>query len=166
MPVVERANYYQPLAGALRDGFVICSRRKPTKPLVLPEWMTPLTLVVPHRPKTHEELGALYRTSRALIAFERTSAIYEALCFGCPVVAIQTDVFNQDTFQPRFSGAGMCWTQDETALALATADVHRFIDAYDRIASDVPDKIAGTFTDILKECVARNYRTGTTPKTA
>ncbi|WP_421761005.1 hypothetical protein [Devosia sp.] len=166
LPVVDRATYHPPAAGTTRNGFVICSRRKPDKPLVLPQWMTPLSLVVPHRPKTHEELAELYRASRALIAFDRTSAIYEALCCGCPIVALSTDSFNQKTYQPRFGGAGMTWTQDEAGLALASADVQRFIDVYHRIESDLPDKISRTFTDILAECAARNRSTDFTPRTA
>jgi O-antigen biosynthesis protein len=162
MPLVDRRHYYPPEENSQRSGFVICSKSKPDKPLVLPTWCTPLTLALPHRPRTHEALGELYRSSRAMIAYGRTTAIYEALSCGCPVLAISSPIFNQESFQPRFGGAGITWDLSEEGLRGAAADVSRFAAVYKKIEEDFPRHLNETMLEILSIAASKSV----TPKTA
>lgn len=156
MPLVDRRHYHLGSGSGTREGFVVCSKRAPEQPIVLPKWATPLTLVVPSQPRTHAQLGNLYRSSRALIAYERSSVIYEALSCGCPVIGISSTVFNKDTYQARFGGAGMTWGFDEAELARATAEVGRFVEVYQQIESDFPRRVEDVFLQILGMCAERS----------
>jgi hypothetical protein len=151
VPLVDRRFYHTAAQQRRRTGFVLCARRPPPAEFRLPPWVSPVTMVTPQQPKTHAELGSIYRRSRALIAYERTSAIYEALACGCPVLCISSNVFKQETFQLRFGGAGLCWVLDSAALTSATASVPEFAAAYTAIETDFPRRVEGVFTHIVAD---------------
>lgn len=155
MPVVDRRFYYPPPDRTTRDGFIIVSLNAPEKPLELPAWAQPLQIIGPHRPRTHGWLSETYRHSRAMIAFRRSAAIYEALCCGCPVLAIPSTGFSPETFQPRFGSAGISWSLTAEGLAEATATVPRFIERFAQIEQETPAHIESVFLDILAQCEAR-----------
>ena len=155
-PLVDRKSYYRQGEAAVRDGFVMCIKRQPKRPVAVPPWARPLEVVLPHRQKTHEELGDIYRSAKAFIAFERTTAIYEALSCGCPVVCMQSDVFNQATFQPRFEGAGMSWNFSEAGIAEAAKTVDRFNQIYAGIEASYPERVEEVFLNILRVAAARD----------
>ena len=77
---------------------------RPADPASFPPWLTPVTIVSMRNPKSHAELAELYRSSRAVVVWERTSAIHEALTCGCPVICIGNESFNKATYQPTISG--------------------------------------------------------------
>ncbi|WP_421761006.1 hypothetical protein [Devosia sp.] len=154
VPLVDRRYYFREEPGRKRNGFVLCSKRKPSQPLPIPSWATPLTLVLPHRPRTHEQLGEIYRSCRAMIAYERSSAIYEALACGCPVIGIPSEEFNPQTYQPRFAGAGITWEFAEDAIAEAERATLRFAEAYREIERSFPEHVETTFMAILQSIVA------------
>lgn len=154
-PLVDRRYYHRNGEATQRAGFVICTKRRPETPIAVPDWARPLNLVLPHRVRSHAELGDLYRSVRAFIAFERTTAIYEALCCGCPVLCIERGPFNQKTFQPRFEGAGMSWDMSEAGLASAQSTVGRFNDIYANIERGYPERVETVFLNILRDVAQR-----------
>ncbi len=79
MPLVDRSVYHPPPPGSPRDGFAIFTNRAVFDQASAPDWLRPHTLLSMQTPRSHAELGALYRRSRAMVTFERTSAIFEAL---------------------------------------------------------------------------------------
>ncbi len=162
MPLVDRQYYHPPDGKTVRSGFVICSKNKPDVPLVVPQWAGPLTFAVPHRLRSHQELGDIYRASRGLIAYRRSTAIYEALACGCPVLAIPSSGFDKETYQPRFRGAGISWDFTEAGLAAATAEVGRFSTIYRAIEDDFPRHLNDTMLEILSIAASR----GVTPQRA
>lgn len=155
-PLVDRKYYHRTGEATVRSGFVVCTKRQPQKTVVIPSWVRPVELVAPSRQKTHEELGDIYRSAKAFIAFERTTAIYEALSCGCPVVCMQSDVFNQATFQPRFEGAGMSWNFTEAGIAEAARTVDRFNQIYAGIEASYPARVEEVFLNILRVAAARD----------
>lgn len=155
-PVVDRAHYHRHGEAKERSGFIGCVRRDPPQPLHVPSWAQPIQFVMPANPKTHAELGELYRSAKAFVAYERTTAIYEAIACGCPVVCQESDVFNQATFQPRFEGAGMSWNFTEAGIDEASRTVDRFNEIYAGIEATYPDRVEEVFLNILRIAAARD----------
>lgn len=154
-PLVDRRFYHRNGEAAVREGYVVCSKREPLEDVRIPGWAKPLRVVTAGRLKSHAELGDLYRRSKALIVYERTTAIYEALCCGCPVICFEMGPFRQASFQPRFEGAGMTWDISPAGLAAASAGVDRFNEIYAGIESTYPDKVEAAFLSILREAARR-----------
>lgn len=155
-PLVDRQFYHREGEATDRQGYVLCTKRHTTPPIAIPDHLRPLTVVSPPNTMTHDQLGDLYRRSRAFIAFERTTAIYEALSCGCPVICFATDVFNRSTFQPRFGGAGLTWDFTPEAIAQAMSTVGRFNEIYEAIERDYPARVEAVFLNILREAAARD----------
>lgn len=155
-PLVDRRHYHRHGEAKVRSGFVVCARRNPQRPIPLPDWAKPIEFVMPAQPKTHAELGDIYRSAKAFIAYERTTAIYEAMSCGCPVVCLESDVFNQATFQPRFEGAGMSWNFSEAGIAEASKTVDRFNQIYAGIEASYPARVEEVFLNILRVAAARD----------
>src|SRR5262245_33586616 len=69
----------------------VISHRVVVDPTSLPGWLQPYTIASMRAPRSHAELAKLYRNSRAVVIFERTVAIFEALACGCPIICIGND---------------------------------------------------------------------------
>jgi hypothetical protein len=156
MPLVDRSHYFPPPAGSPRDGFArhgfaVFTNRAVVDPASLPDWLRPLTVLSMKEPRSHAALGEIYRQSRAMVTFERTSAIFEALSCGCPVICIGNDNLREDTWHPRFQDAGVVWGWREGDLVAAAEKTTRFTAIYDDLESSLDDRIRSTFDWILED---------------
>jgi hypothetical protein len=158
MPLVNHSIYFPPQPGSPRDGFVVFSHRAEVDPASLPEWIGPCTLVTMKNPRSHAELGQLYRKSRAMVIFERSTAIFEALWCGCPVICIGDANFRQDTYQPRFQGAGLVWGWREQDLDRAAKATARFREIYTDLENSFDDRLQFAFDWILQDVCRRLAR--------
>jgi hypothetical protein len=149
MPLVDRSSYFPPPAGAVRQGFVIFTNRREPDASALPEWVSPAVVVSLRAPRPHAELADLYRRSLAMVTWERSSAIYEALCCGCPVICIADGPFRQATYQRRFGGAGLVWGWQRDRLAQAATEVARFDRLYRDLEESLDQRIRTAFDSII-----------------
>jgi hypothetical protein len=155
MPLVDRSVYFPPHERGSRQGFVIFRNRARPDPAAFPGWLTPHVTVCIQEPRPHAELAALYRDSRAVVVFERTVAIFEALSCGCPVICIPCDNFEEATYQPRFRGAGLVWGWREEALEDAAARTSLFRARYDVLERDLDARICRAFDWIMADAHRR-----------
>jgi hypothetical protein len=149
MPVVDRSIYFPDETCRQRRGFVVLTNRVDWKKHELPDWVRPVVAVTMHRPLGHQELAELYRRSRALIVFERTVAIFESLCCGCPVMCIAGRHFTPANYQPRFGGAGLIWGWKEEQLIWAANRTAEFLDRYRLLEYQAPEKVQSAFEGIV-----------------
>jgi hypothetical protein len=151
MPLVDRSCYFPPPAGSPRNGFAVFTNRADVDPQLFPDWLTPSTILSIKQPRTHAELGAIYRKSRAMVIFERSVAIFEALMCGCPVICIGNDNFNEATYQPRFRDAGLIWGWRERELEQATFKTSKFMAIYGELESSFDERLQSAFDWILQD---------------
>jgi hypothetical protein len=155
MPLVDRTIYYPTTIPAQRRGVVVFANRQDAGDVAtaLPAWLA--------RPA--QELGNLYRRATAMVTHERSTAIYEALCCGCPVICIASGTFQATTYQRRFERAGMAWAMTRDALAQATASVPRFIALYDDLEASLDRRVRAAFDPIVQRAADAIAATAHTP---
>jgi hypothetical protein len=163
MPLVDRRHYYPPTVRTERSGAVVFAHRRNGDDIAaaLPPWLSPVTIVsmaVSRKPQT---LAELYRGAACMVIGERSTAIYEALCCGCPVIGIPSDVFNAATYQRRFNGAGMAWTATWDALSEATTTLPQFTVKYDCLDASIDQRIQDVFDPIVRRAEAAVSKSGT-----
>lgn len=107
-PHVDESIFFEEV-GAKRDGFLVYSRRCEVHDAMVPEWARPYILISMGSPRSPQELANLYRRSRGLIVFERTSARMEAAMCGCPTVAIPSEGFSQVPLFHLYAKVGLGW---------------------------------------------------------
>jgi hypothetical protein len=151
MPLVDRGIYFPPPANSPRTGFALFTNRAAPDPATFPGWLRPTTLLKIRQPRSHAELGELYRHSRAMVIWERSSAIFEALSCGCPVICIGNESFNADTYHPRFRDCGLIWGWREQELDEAAGKTARFRAIYRELESNLDDRIRAAFDWILDD---------------
>ena len=151
MPLVDRSIYFSPPASSLRNGFAVFSHRAVVDPVSWPGWLQPYTIVSMSAPRPHAELAALYRNSRAVVIFERTIAIFEALACGCPVICISNNNFREDTWHPRFRDAGVIWGWSEQELEAAAGKIAQFRAIYDDLENGFDARIQSVFDSIIED---------------
>jgi O-antigen biosynthesis protein len=159
MPLVDRSVYFPNSSHRNRQGFAIFAHRKVIDPTELPDWVSPYVVASMQAPRSPGELAGLYRSSRAMVTWERTSAIYEALCCGCPVICIAGGPFCEATYQRRFGGAGLVWGWDKDRLAQAAMEVAVFERLYADLERSLDVRIRTAFDAIIK-CVLRRTDDG------
>lgn len=100
--------------------------------LPITEGATEISFRVPRR--TPEQLRDLYRQAELLYTYEHSTACYEAMLCGCPVVYIPNDI----TLKTPPNGPsgylgqdGWSWGPDPAGIEVAKASVHRTIAAYE-----------------------------------
>ncbi|MPZ36864.1 MAG: hypothetical protein GEU95_02180 [Rhizobiales bacterium] len=159
MPLVDRTVYFPRYAPSSRNGFAVFSHRAVIDTAAFPEWVRPYTVLSIREPRSHAELGALYRQSRAMVTFERTSAIFEALSCGCPVICIgnDRDNFKEETWHPRFRDAGLIWGWREADLEAAAGKTARFRALYRELENNLDDRIQSAFDWILDDVWRRAH---------
>ena len=115
LPVVDRSMYRETSPPRRREGFLLYSHRQKPDFSALPGWLSPHVLVTMKARRPPTELAELYRGARALVTWERTAAIGEAIQCGCPVIVAP----NSFPYQPiidRYRGNGLAVGWDEHAL--------------------------------------------------
>jgi hypothetical protein len=160
MPLVDRGTYYPNPIEPIRQGFLVYSLRVNLDRVFLPEWLTPVTAVSRKNPRSHQDLATLYRQSRAMVTFERSTAILEALHCGCPVICIDAEHLSQGKAYHRlFKGAGLVWGWHEDRLAAAAAETERFRDAYSALEQSTPERVDAAFQNIIADFAGRSATT-------
>ncbi len=164
MPLVDRSHYFPPPTGSprqgfARHGFTVFTNRAVVDPASFPDWLRPLIVLSMKEPRSHAELGALYRQSRAMVTFERTSAIFEALSCGCPVICIgrDSDNFSEDAWQQRFRDTGLVWGWHEDELEAAAAKTARFMAIYTDLENSLDDRIRLAFDWVMADAWRRAH---------
>ena len=94
-----------------------------------------------------------------MVIFERSSAIFEALSCGCPVICIASEHFNEETYQPRFRDAGLIWGWRENQLDDAARKTEAFRAVYSDLERSLDQRIQTAFDWILED-VWRRARAG------
>jgi hypothetical protein len=158
MPLVDRDIYHPAPEGALRRGFVLYANRAKIDRDTLPAWLTPLTVVSMDNPRSHEELAALYRQSRAIVCFERGTAILEALHCGCPVICIEGEHISKGAYQHLFDGAGLIWGWHEEKLEIAAAETMKFRAAYAALEQTTAERVDCAFKAIAADFGRGHFR--------
>jgi hypothetical protein len=158
MPLVDRDIYHPAPEGALRRGFVLYANRAKIDRDTLPAWLTPLTVVSMDNPRSHEELAALYRQSRAIVCFERGTAILEALHCGCPVICIEGEHISKGAYQHLFDGAGLIWGWHEEKLEIAAAETVKFRAAYAALEQTTAERVDCAFKAIAADFGRGHFR--------
>lgn len=159
MPLVDRSYYFPPPSASPRAGFAVFTNRAAIDPASFPHWLQPCTVLSIKTPISHAELGELYRRSRAMVIFERSIAIFEALSCGCPVICIGNDNFNEETYHPRFRDAGLIWGWHEQALEAAAEKLSRFRLVYDDLENSFDDRVGSAFDWIFDDVWRRAHDT-------
>jgi O-antigen biosynthesis protein len=155
MPLVDRSTYHVAPEGALRQGFVLYKYRAKISVESLPPWLTPLTVISMENPRSHEELAALYRHSRAMVTFERGTALLEALHTGCPVICIEGERLSRGAYRSLFGGAGLIWGWHLEMLQAAATETARFRTAYEALEQSTADRVAFAFKAIADDYSGR-----------
>ena len=151
MPIVDRSIYFPPPAGSVRAGVIVVSNRTSPDPSSFPSWAKPVTAVSHAMPITAPELADLYRQSLALVTFERSTSIYEALMCGCPVICVSGDHFVAEAYQPRFKGLGLVWGWRRDRLPAATEETAAFRAIYSDIEANIEDRLKAAIIWVLEQ---------------
>ena len=159
LPLVDRSIYFPPPRGSSRHGFAVFSNNVAPNLSAIPEWLTPYSVVSVRRQRSHEQLGQLYRKICALVTWERTTAIYEALNCGCSVICIENESFREATYQRRFLGAGLVWGWQQTELATAQQRTAEFQSIYAELEGNLDQRIRDAFDSIIAD-VERRLQNG------
>ncbi|MCP1574903.1 glycosyltransferase involved in cell wall biosynthesis [Herbaspirillum rubrisubalbicans] len=108
------------------------------------EGFTEISYRVGHR--SPQELAQLYRSAKFLYTYEPSTACYEALMCGCPVVYLPNDILLSKPALGNLTSAGSAWGNTPEQIAHAQGTVH-----------DIPAIYADlekSFWDELSEFVA------------
>jgi hypothetical protein len=166
MPLVDHSVYFPPPKESPRDGFVLFINRSKPDPTTFPEWLKPFTVVSVSQPRAPTEVADLYRHCRAMVTWERTSAIYEALSCECPVICIGTEHFNQDSYQPRFRNAGIVWGWNEDALRSAMGNISTFRMTLENLEQSLDGRVQQAFDFIVDDVRLRHRQNANSSRTA
>ncbi|MBN3818928.1 glycosyltransferase family 1 protein, partial [Paraburkholderia sp. Se-20369] len=80
--------------------------------------------------RSAHELAALFRQVECVYLYEWSTAAFEALLCGCPVVCILNDASLPEPYRWVMDGKGIAWGLDEAEIAHAKATIHEARDAY------------------------------------
>jgi hypothetical protein len=122
IPLVDRTVFSRTPAAEQRDGYLIYSVRHQPDRSEIPDWVRPRTWLTRKTWRKPEELAALYRRSKALVVWERTAAMGEAMRCGCPTMIIPHDGFDPRPMVEGCMGLGYTigWNQRGARRALVT----------------------------------------------
>ena len=101
---------------------LLYSDRYQPQPESLPPWVSSYEIVSMKTPRSHADLAERYRTAEALIIWERTAAIGEAIQCGCPVIIAPHAPFQYQPIVKRYRGNGIAvgWGREELRRARST----------------------------------------------
>ncbi len=126
IPLLDRQVFNRGAATHERSGFLIYSVRHTPDLTTLPAWLKRPTLISRKEPRDPETLADLYRRSRALITWERTAAVGEALHCGCPVMLIPNPGFDHELIIKGTFMAGLVVGWDKPGLKRAERTIRFF----------------------------------------
>lgn len=123
IPLIDRTVFDHRNAPRERSGFLVYSVRHEPDLATLPDWVDSHTLISKGQPRDPPTLADLYRRSRALITWERTAAIGEAMFCGCPVILIPNPTLDLEPIVRRTFGFGFHVGWDKRGLGQAARTV-------------------------------------------
>lgn len=130
LPLVDRTVYHAQPLDRPRQGFVLYAGRHRADYSELPPWVTPRTIVSRDNARLPDELAALYCEHVALVVWERTAAVMEALHCACPVIAAPNEAYDPDPIVRRLGGCGIAVGWDREALDRARQTVEQAVRIY------------------------------------
>lgn len=95
---------------------------------------TEISFRVPNR--SLAELAALYRTAELLYTHEPSTACYEALLCGCPVVYLPNDILLPKKMLGYLGNAGSAWGNSPDQIAYAKRTVHEIPAIYNQVEQE------------------------------
>jgi hypothetical protein len=122
IPLVDHTIFHRKGETRKRQGYVLYYVRYNPDFDQLPRWVNPYTIISRSNPRDPGTLAALYRQSKALVVWERTAAISEAIHCGCPVMVMPRPGFEWQPIVRRYFGAGfvMGWNKPWITIARGT----------------------------------------------
>ena len=123
IPTLDTTVYRQDGPPVERSGFLLYSSRVVPDPADIPDWVRPRTTLSWADPVEPTALAALYRSSRALVTWERTAAVTEAIHCGCPVILVPHPTFDHEPIVRRNLGCGVVVGWDRGGLDRAARTV-------------------------------------------
>lgn len=141
LPLTDRSVYKEKQGDGERNGFVIFSNRYKPDLSTLPDWVSPYTLASMENLRSPEGLAALYQTHAALVIWERSAAITEAIHCGCPVIMIPRPTFDHRPMVDRFGGNGCVVGWDIDDLPRAQQTVSEAVKVYWQKYQNVEDDV-------------------------
>jgi glycosyltransferase involved in cell wall biosynthesis len=97
--------------------------------------------------RTPEELAKLYRSAQFLYAYEPSTACYEALMCGCPVVYLPNDILLTKPALGNLTEAGSAWGNTPEQIAHARRTVHEIPRIYAELEKAFWDELNDFITD-------------------
>lgn len=107
IPTLDQAIFHRKSEVRGRRGYVLYSVRYKPDLGKIPGWVSPYVVISPEEPRDPETLAELYQRSKALVVWERTAAIGEAMRCGCPVIMIPRDGFEYRSIVRACLGSGL-----------------------------------------------------------
>lgn len=123
IPLLDRSVFHKVRPEPQRHGYLVYSVRHRPNLRRLPKWVAPLVVISRKNPRDPQTLAELYRRSRALIVWEATAAIGEAMHCGCPVIMIPHDGFDHAPIVRKCLGCGLVLGWDESRIERARRTV-------------------------------------------
>lgn len=123
VPLLDQSVFHAEGAAEKRSGFLVYSVRHRPDLSSIPDWARPFTVISREEPRDPNTLAGLYRRSSALITWERTAAIGEAMFCRCPVIVIPNSGLDLDPILRRTFGLGFVVGWDRAALPRAQRTV-------------------------------------------
>ncbi len=155
MPTVDQTIFYRGAESSERRGFVLYSDRFTEIPSDLPDWMHPTTMASMSAFRSPSEMAALYRSHVALVTWERTAAIGEAIQCGCPVIVVPSASFDAAPIVERYQGNGIAIGLDQARLLRATELVDVAAQSYLRRFDGLDEEIRAFVADAVDYFAAR-----------
>jgi hypothetical protein len=160
MPTVDQTIFHRGAKSSERRGFILYSHRFTELPSVLPDWMHPTTLASMSAFRPPPEMAALYKSHVALVTWERTAAIGEAIQCGCPVIVVPGASFDAAPIVDRYQGNGIAIGLDQARLLLAAQSVDIAAQSYRRRFDGLDDEIRAFVADAVDYFAERSQAQG------
>ncbi len=155
IPLLDRTVFHARNAARERSGFLVYSVRHAPDLATLPDWVEPYTVISKSQPRDPPTLADLYRHSRALVTWERTAAIGEAMFCGCPVILIPNPTLDLEPIVRRTFGFGFRVGWDERGLRHAARTVPLATALYRMRASTLSRNIHRFVRDVTEYFAVR-----------
>jgi hypothetical protein len=123
IPLVDLTLFNRISEAQQRRGYLLYSMRHKPPLDKIPQWVSPYVVISQENPRDPATLARLYRQSKALVVWEPTAAISEAIHCGCPVMIIPRAGFDHWAIVRRCRGGGLVVGWHEAGLAVAQGTV-------------------------------------------
>ena len=154
VPLINRAIFNQHgCAGSARQGrLVFINRYLAAGGTLQPATAQALEISFRVATRTPEELSRLYQTAELLYTYEHSTACYEAMLCGCPVVYLRNDLSMPEMPQGPLGREGWAWGDSPEQIAFAKNTVHQVDANYRHIELAFWSQLA-SFISITQERV-------------